>query len=164
MAFPLSPPANIDDPRYLTELAFKNVINLLAPAFPVYISGDLTKHKHPAVLVRCRGNEEAIARGSGTGNFRQRVEITLQLKLDQQFQLNPEEQEQAIRSLRQCFYRNDTDSRPNVDLANRLTAAVAQPYTCKGIVNVDDGAIDVDTEIRVYSYKISFDVFAIPNR
>lgn len=160
-AFPLTPPANIDDPRYLTELAFKNIINALAPAFQVLISGDRTKHIHPCVLVMCKGNEEAIAKGTGTGNFKQRVELELQIKLDQ---ANAEQQEQAVRALRQCLFRNDTDSRPNVDLANRLTAAVAVPYTCKGIVSIDDGSIDVDAEVRVYSYKIIFDVFAIPNR
>jgi hypothetical protein len=161
MALPLTPPANVDDPRYLTELAVKNIVQQFAPAFQVLMTGDTTKHVHPCVLVRCRGNEEAIAKGTGTGNFKQRLEIELQLKLDQ---MDAEAQEQAVRSLRQCFYRNDTDPRPNVDLANRMSAAVAQPYTCKGVVSIDDGAVDVDAEIRVYSYKLIYDVFAIPNR
>ena len=30
MAFPLTPPANVDDPRYLTELAIKNIVMSIA--------------------------------------------------------------------------------------------------------------------------------------
>ena len=79
-------PANFDDPRYLTELAFKNVIaTLISAAFPttqVYITGDTTPHTHPCVLVRARNEQEDIA--PGTGIFKYRVECELQTKLDQQ--------------------------------------------------------------------------------
>ena len=150
---------NFDDPRYLTELAFKNIITTIGGFSNVYITADTTPHVHPCVLVRVMTNEEEIA--PGTGIFKQRVELELQQKLDKQ---TAEVSEQQVRSLRQSLYRNDTDPRPMRDLANRLSAAISQPYTCLGVVPVDEPAISPDSEVRVYSYKLAFDVHATPTK
>lgn len=157
----ISPAANANDPRYLSELAFKNIIGALAPGFQVLITGDHAVKIHPVVLVKCTASTEAIAPGAITGNFKQRIEVELQQKLDA---VDTEDQQAAVLALRQCFYRNDTDSRPNVDLANRLSLAVAFPYTCKGVLYQEEGPVESDSEVRVYAYKLAFDVFAIPNR
>ena len=148
---------NFDDPRYLTELAFKNIITQIGGFSNVYITADTTTHTHPCVLVRVTTNEEEIA--PGTGIFKQRVELELMQKLDKQ---TTEQSEQQIRSLRQCLYRNDTDPRPMRDLANRLSVAVTQPYTCLGVVPVDEPSVAQDAEVRIYSYKLTFDVHVTP--
>jgi len=162
----MSVPANIDDPRYLTELAFKNLLlRLWAPAPPgsspptVYITGDTTEHMHPCVVVRALESKEQIS--PGTGIFRIRVQLDLKQKLDQE---DAEQSERELRGVRQCFYRNDTDPRPMVDLANRLSAAVAQPYTCNGVVPVDELAPSVESDVRVLTRSLAFDVMAVANR
>lgn len=162
----MSAPANIDDPRYLAELAFKNILLALwAPAPPgsspatVYITGDTTEHIHPCVTVRALQSQEQLS--PGTGIFRVRVQVDLKQKLDDQ---TADVAEQQLRSVRQCFYRNDLDPRPMVDLAMRLTRAVAQPFTCNGVVPVDELAPVVESDVRVLTQSLAFDVIAIANR
>jgi hypothetical protein len=159
-------PANVDDPRYLAELAFKNILlQLWAPAPPgsapatVYITGDTTEHTHPCVLVRALEAKEQLA--PGTGIFRIRVQLDLKQKLDQE---NAETSEQELRSVRQCFYRNDLDPRPMIDLALRLTAAVSQPFTCNGVVPVEEIAPAIESDVRVLTRSLAFDVIAVANR
>lgn len=159
-------PANFDDPRYLTELAFKNIlIALWAPATPgassktVYITGDTTKHVHPCVLVRALNSQEQLA--PGTGIYRIRVQLELKQMVDD---ITAEISEQELRSVRQCFYRNDNDPRPMVDLAIRLSQAVAQPFTCSGIVPVDEISPAIESDVRVLTLSLAFDAFVTAAR
>jgi hypothetical protein len=151
-------PANFDDPRYLTELALKNILQKLwGPN--VYITADTTAHVHPCVTVRVLQSREQLA--PGTGIFRLRAQLDLKQKVDTQ---TAEQSEQSYRTMRQCFYRNDTDPRPMVDLANRLSAAVAPPYTCSGVVPVDEPAPSVESDVRVMTRSLAFDIFATASR
>ena len=152
-------PANFDDPRYLTELAFKNILQKLWGSQNVYITGDTTQHIHPCITVRALQAKEQLA--PGTGIFRLRVQLDLKQKIDNQ---TAEVSEQSFRAMRQCFYRNDTDPRPMVDLANRLSAAVAPPYTVSGIVPSDEPAPGVEADVRVMTRSLAFDVFSTANR
>lgn len=149
--------ANVFDERYLTELSFKELVVGLIN-LRTFISSDHEDHIHPCLLVKVVQNAE---RYPGTGIFRQTVELELQVKLDE---TNAEEASALVGRLQQCFYRNDTDPRPQVDLANRLTKAQASPYTCLGIVRLEDPAIIPDSSIRVYSYKMNFRVECTPTR
>lgn len=152
-------PANFDDPRYLTELAFKNIIGPLGGFANIYITGDTTQHVHPCVTVRATSGREQLA--PGTGIYRYQVQLDLKQKLDAQ---TAEQSEQSYRALKQCFYRNDTDPRPMVDLANRLSKAVSQPYSVPGVVPVDEPAPSVEADVRVMTRSLVFDVFATASR
>ena len=162
----MSSPQNIDDPRYLAELAFKNLlISLWCPAPPgstdktVYITGDLDQQKHPCVTVKALSSTPQLDPSAGI--YKVRVQLDLKQKLDQQ---TAEESEQELRSVRQCFYRNDNDPRPMVDLAKRLSAATAQLFTVSGVVPVDELQPSVETDLRVLILSLAFDVFCTPNR
>jgi hypothetical protein len=145
------------DIRGLTEAAVYSIITGLNTAVSCYVSSSTDEQVHPAVLIKVSDNQEEIA--PGTGIFRQRLEVELQQKLDKY--ASPAAASSELQSVRQCFYRNDTDSRPMRDLANRMTAAVSA-YTCVGVLPRGEGPVQTDPEVRVYAYRLLFEVHATP--
>lgn len=156
----MSAPLNTFDPRLLTEAAFGLMIRGFLPDLAIFTSGSTDEIKHPGLLIRCRDQAEELAPGSGV--FKQRVELELQVKPDT---LDPETTSSLIRSLRQTFYRNDLTNRgPMQDLALRLTAASADPLTVYGVIARPEGEVEVSQEMRVYAYRWEFEVHATPTR
>lgn len=160
----MNAPANVYDIRTLTEMAIRAMIRSLVPDQNVYITSDTRAKVHPAVLVKVTENAEELA--PGTGIFKQNVEVELQIKLTgvQGTPLTPEMGGRLVEQIRQCFYRNDTDPRPMVDLRNRLSKAIANPYTCQGVVPRGEGPTLVEGDVRNYGYKLVFEIHATPTR
>ncbi len=160
-------PQNIDDPNYLAELAFKTVLQLYwCPAIPgaspktVYITGDLDQQIHPCVTVKSLGAEPQL--DPSVGIYKVRIQLDLKQKLDKQ---DAEVSERELRSVRQCFYRNDLTSRgPMQNLAMQLSASTAQLLTVMGVVPTTEIQPAVESDNRVLTRSLAFDVYCTPNR
>lgn len=151
------PPINTTDPRYLTELAVKVMVQNLIKDLDVFISFDHESRPHPSLLIRTDDQQEELNPGSGI--YKQTVTIEYVCRPDQ---MTAEDFGRQWLNIRQCFYRNDLDPRPMKDLALRLTRSLPTSFFCYGAVPRAEQAIRTDEEKRLATVGMILEVHMTP--